>query len=461
MGIDDLRSVSLFAGLSEDQVSELVAVSTEVLIEPNRDLFHEGEPADFWWVLIDGTVDLLRRVGHEETVVARMDQPGRWAGGFAAWDEHGTYLATARGRDPGHLLRVPAEELRRLAEAWFPFGAQLIRGLYRTARSIESAARQRDSLITLGTLAAGLAHELNNPAAAAIRSVAALEAACDTLASSPEALARSELAPEQLLALQALRVELSPPEADLDPLTRADRDEALTFWLRDHGVARSWVLAPTLGAAGVDVDWCTRLAEVIPRSALGSALDWVASGHAAKTLLGEIKESTRRIFDLVAAVKSYSQMDRAALQRVHVTEGLDSTVAMLGAKLSDIEVVRDYAADVPPIDAYAGELNQVWTNLVVNAADAMSGVGLLRLTTRLEEDSRVVVEVVDSGHGMPPEVAARAFDAFFTTKEVGQGTGLGLDISRRIVEERHGGTISINSRPGETTVRVVLPLRPK
>ena len=177
------------------------------------------------------------------------------------------------------------------------------------------------------------------------------------------------------------------------------------------------------------------------------------------TLLGEVKESTRRISELVAAVRSYSQLDRSSLQRVDVTDGLDSTLVMLGHKLGGVTVLREYGAGVPPIEAYAGELNRVWTNLIDNAVDAMDGSGTLRLATRAEGDS-VVVEVGDTGPGMPPEVAGRAFEAFYTTKEVGKGTGLGLDIARRIVEERHGGAIAIDSRPGRTVLSVRLPIRP-
>ena len=177
-------------------------------------------------------------------------------------------------------------------------------------------------------------------------------------------------------------------------------------------------------------------------------------------LLGEVRESTRRISELVAAVRSYSQMDRASLQQVDVADGLDSTLVILGHKLRDrVTVVREYGAGVPRIEAWAGELNQVWTNLIDNAVDAMDGVGTLRVATRAEADG-VVVEIGDSGPGMPPEVARRAFDAFYTTKDVGKGTGLGLDIARRIVVERHGGTIAIDSRPGETVLRVRLPVRP-
>jgi len=199
---------------------------------------------------------------------------------------------------------------------------------------------------------------------------------------------------------------------------------------------------------------------VLPGPALEPGLEWVASTFATATLLAEIKESTRRITELVAAIRSYSQLDRAAMQLINVTDGLESTLVMLGHKLrSGVTVLRDYGADVPRIEAYPAELNQVWTNLIDNAIDAMDGAGTLRLTTRAE-GNQVVIEVGDTGPGMPPQVAARAFEPFYTTKDVGKGTGLGLDIARRIITERHGGTIIIDSRPGETILRVRIPARP-
>jgi signal transduction histidine kinase len=186
----------------------------------------------------------------------------------------------------------------------------------------------------------------------------------------------------------------------------------------------------------------------------------VASTFAATTLLAEVKESTRRISELVGAVRSYSQMDRASLKQLELTDGLDSTLVMLSHKLSsEVRVVREYGADVPRVEAYAGELNQVWTNLIDNALDAMDGEGTLRVTTRVDGDG-VLVEIADTGPGMAPDVARRAFEPFYTTKDVGRGTGLGLDIARRIVVERHGGTITVSSRPGETVLQVRLPLRP-
>jgi signal transduction histidine kinase len=458
MRLEDVRPLPLFDGLTDDQLREVVEASEEVAFEPGVDLWREGDPAEFWWVVVEGTIDLVRRLGREETVLARFDAPGRWAGGFRAWDADGVYLATGRTTSVGRMLRVPAAVLGDLMAA-YPLISHLIDGLFHTARNIEAGARQRESLAALGTLSAGLAHEINNPAAAATRAVDSLEGELDALLASLGRLAQGAISAEQFTALDELRREIEPRPAVLDPLALADHEEVLASWLRGRGVAREWAIASPLAAAGVDVAWCERAADVLEGPALEPALEWVASTYAVTTLLAEVKESTRRVSDLVAAVKSYSQMDRASVRLIDVTEGIESTLLMLGHKLREgVTVVRDYGPDVPRVEAYAGELNQVWTNLIDNAVDAMDGEGTLRISTRADEDA-VVVGIGDSGPGMPPDVAARAFDPFFTTKGVGKGTGLGLDIARRIVRERHRGTIDIDSRPGATVIRVRLPLR--
>jgi signal transduction histidine kinase len=234
-------------------------------------------------------------------------------------------------------------------------------------------------------------------------------------------------------------------------------------WLDQHGVPDAWRLADNLVAGGIDAAWCERAHEALGASALAPGLEWVAATVASKTLLSDLKDAVRRISELVAAVRSYSQMDRASAQRIDVRDGLESTLTMLGHKLkSGVTVVREYA-DLPQIEAYPGELNQVWTNLIDNAVDAMDGQGTLTVRTRGQGDW-VIVEIADTGPGMPPEVAARAFEPFFTTKDVGRGTGLGLDIARRIVVERHGGLIDIDSPAAEgkgTVMRISLPLKPR
>lgn len=456
MDATDLQPIELFAGLRTEQLEQLIAAGQEVPFAPGDLLWTEGDHADSWWVLIDGVVELVRRTEREDMVVGRMDAPGRWAGGFRAWVETGVYLASARGLEPGRMLEVPSVALRDLAETWFPFGSHLIKGIYGMALYVESTARQRDSLATLGKLAAGLAHEINNPAAAATRATAALGAADDKLFASLRELAAHGITADQFTALDGLRRDLASRPAPAYGHV-ADLEEALAERLEAQGVDRSWVMAPALAAANADAQWCEGLAQVVDQSSLQAGLDWVVSSLQATVLRAEITESTRRISELVAAVRSYSQLDRAALQQLDVAEGIESTLLVLGHRLREgsVEVVRDYGA-TPRIEGYAGELNQVWTNLIDNAVDAMAGQGTLRIRTRAGGDGGVVVEVADTGPGLPPDVAARAFEAFYTTKAVGQGTGLGLDIAQRIVRERHGGTIEIESVPGDTVLRVRL-----
>src|SRR4051794_3596079 len=262
MDVGDLRDIGLFAGTGDDLLAELLAGAAEVPFARGDVLFAENAPAESWWVLLEGTIDLVRHVGHEETRLGAMDVPGRWAGGFRAWDEHGAYLAPGRAVTDGRVLRVPAGQLRSLWTTRFPLGMYLIEGVSRSARNYETMARQREALAALGTLAAGLAHELNNPAAAATRAVDGLGEAYDDMVSSLRRLVASPISAEQFARLDALRKELAPRPA-ADPMDLADREDSVSDWLSGHGVRQDWMLAPVLTSAGADVAWCERVAEAV------------------------------------------------------------------------------------------------------------------------------------------------------------------------------------------------------
>ena len=457
MDQDAVRRLYLFEGLAPDRLTTLIGASTEVRFATGEVLWHEGTPAEYWWVLLDGRIELLRRTPQREpTVAAMLERPGEWGGGFRAWSQVGVYFTSGRAASAGRVLRVPSAALRELVEALFPLGTHLLDAFFQTIINFEATSRQQQAMAALGQLAAGLAHELNNPASAATRSVEALQATTADLLQSLRGLARGSMSPEQFAALDDLRRDIGPSIAPAESMLLAAREDEVTSWLEDHGVGSAWRIAPALAAAGSDIAWLGRAAAVLPPSLLAPGLEWVANALTIESLITEVKESTRRISTLVNDMRSYSQLDRAPHQVIDVTEGLDSTVAMLKDRLQGITVVRAYAAGLPMIDAIPGELNPVWTNLIVNAADAMGGSGTLRLSTHAGEDG-VIVEVHDTGTGMPPDVQDRAFDPFFTTKDVGKGTGLGLDISRRIVVDRHHGTIEIDSAPGDTALRVRLP----
>ena len=278
---------------------------------------------------------------------------------------------------------MPSPDLARLVGTWSPFSKHVIGGVFQTVRSIDATARQRESLVALGTLAAGLAHEINNPAAAILRSVEALQAACGYMLAALVNLAEDGVSAEQFIALDRLRLELEGREVvDDGSIATADREEAIGEWMEDRAIDHAWSMAAVFASVDVEQDWFDRLEAMVGRVALGPALHWVSSTLGSATLMSEIVEATNRIGHLVQDVKSYSQMDRSALQVVDVHDGIESTLTMLRPKLGQIDVVRDFQSDLPPIEVYASELNQVWTNLIDNAADAMDGSGTLRLSTR-------------------------------------------------------------------------------
>jgi signal transduction histidine kinase len=329
-----------------------------------------------------------------------------------------------------------------------------------SALELELRRRERieqEKMAALGKLSAGLAHELNNPAAAARRAAEQLREA--TVEAQLLALDHDgRLSPEVRGGLVGvLREAAAGSEVVLDPLSHSDREQELTDWLEERGFGEAWDLAPTLGAAGLDVGRLEKLAaEIDEGETLAGALEWLGATLRLTDLANQVGQSAGRISDLVRAMKEYTHMDRAAYAETDVREGLETTLTILEHKLKDAAVEREYEEDLPRIWSSAGELNQVWTNLIDNAIDAVEGNGNIKVRTSREND-RIIVEVVDDGSGIPEEIHSRIFDPFFTTKEIGEGTGLGLDIVRRIVAG-HGGEITFHSEPGETRFTVLLPV---
>ncbi len=464
---DELRTLFLFESLDDDQLAWLAGVGRVVEYPAGAIVASEGAPASCFLVLLSGMLSMSRRVQGGEIELVRTDYCGSYTGAFDFYrpdqDVLPVYPATTRAVADCRLFELPAAELGRACREWFPMAIHFLQGLATTGMDTRDAVERHERLVALGSVTAGLTHELNNPVAAVSRATAALRERLAGMRAELETLARGALTPDQLEAVASLAGEAIDERREaphLSPLEVSDREEELADWLDDHGVEHGWDLAPTLVSAGLTVAWVERFAEVVPEPQLGAALTYPVRALESDGLLDEISEAVGRISGLLASAKQYTQMDRTPLHTVDVHAGLDATLTLLGHKLEDgVEVVRDYDRSLPMVVAYAAELNQVWTNLIDNAVDAMDGQGTLTVRTSSVGDDRLMVEIGDTGPGVPSEIRTRVFEPFFTTKEIGRGTGLGLDIAWRIVVGRHGGEINLESAPGDTRFQIVLPLR--
>jgi signal transduction histidine kinase len=459
---EELRSLFLFEKLDDDQLAWLCEHGYVEQVEPGL-LYTEGEPATCFYVLLEGTVVMLRRVGSDDLEVNRTSDRGVYVGAFNAYIEQvpHVYNNTVRIPVPSRFFVLDASDFAGLMREWFPMPVHLLEGLFFGIRNTQQVVAQRERLLALGSLSAGLTHELNNPAAAAVRATSSLR---ERVAGMRRKLGLigaggySKATLATLIELQERAVELVAKAPSLSPMEASDREDSITDWLDDHGITNGWDLAPTFVQAGLDIAWLDHVAATVDEAALDGALRWLGYSVETELLMNEIEDSTTRISTLVGAAKQYSQLGRAPHQVVDVRELLDSTLMMLGGKIPPgITVVKDYDPALPPVPGYPAELNQVWTNLIDNAVSAMGDTGTLTVRTSVQND-RAVVEFGDTGPGVPPEIKNRIFEPFFTTKPVGQGTGLGLDISWRIVANKHHGGISVDSVPGDTRFRVWLPL---
>jgi signal transduction histidine kinase len=461
----ELRTLFLFESLDPGKL-DWISRHGRVEHYPAGALVHEeGQTATCFYVLLGGTVSMFRRVQGDEVELVRSSQRGVYSGATVSFieasDDKRPYANSLRAVTDVEVLALPAAEFAPQLRAWFPMAMHLIEGILVGFRNSQVVVGQREQLIALGALSAGLTHELNNPAAAAVRATAGLRERVAGMRHKLALLAGSDIdgdALKRLTALQEDAVAHVREAAPLSPLEASDREDELGEWLEDHGVLGAWDLAPVFVAAGLTPRWLEQLPPITTGGEdLNGSVRWLAYSVETEMLMGEIEEATRRISDLVGAAKRYSHVDRAAQEDTDVHEGLDSTLVMLGHRTKGLELVKDYDRSLPRVPAFPGELNQVWTNLVDNAAGSMKGNGTLTLRTSRDGDN-LLVEVCDTGPGVPPELQRRIFEPFFTTKGVGEGTGLGLDLSRRIVVNRHGGDLRVVSTPGDTRFQVRLPL---
>ncbi|MET8026708.1 ATP-binding protein [Streptomyces avermitilis] len=465
--VAELSTLFLFEKLDADQLERLCREGRVEEFEPGP-VYTEGEPATCFYVLLEGTVVLYRRVGADDVEITRSSQRGAYSGAFQAYlgdrAKAASYNGSMRVTEPSRFFVLPADTFAAVMRDWFPMAVHLLEGLFFGSKNTQQAINQRERLLALGSLSAGLTHELNNPAAAAVRATSALRERVAGMRHKLGAIAsgpyrRATL--ETLVELQERTAEQVAKAVPLSPLEASDREDALADWLDDHGIAGGWQLAPTFVQGGLDTDWLDQVATAVDEQTLEGAIRWLNYTVETELLMNEIEDSTTRVSTLVGAAKQYSQLDRAPYQVVDVHELLDSTLLMLSGKIgSGTKVVKEYDRTLPRIPAYPGELNQVWTNLIDNAVAAMKengGVGTLTVRTALDRD-QALVEFRDTGPGVPAEIRGRIFDPFFTTKPVGEGTGLGLDISWRIVVNKHHGSLEVRSEPGDTRFQVRLPL---
>ncbi|HZC69714.1 MAG TPA: ATP-binding protein [Jatrophihabitans sp.] len=460
---NELRTLFLFEKLSEEQLDWLCERGRIELHDPGF-VLREDEPATCLYVVIDGTIALSRRVGDDDVETTRTDQRGAYAGAWAAFLDTSaarTYSASMRAITPVRFFVLSADNFSELMRQWFPMPLHLLEGLFFGSQRHQRVIGDRERLLALGSLSAGLMHELNNPAAAAVRATSSLR---ERVAGMRHKLAkiaggtwdRAQLV--TLIELQERAVEQVAKAPELSPMEASDREDELSNWFDAHGIRGAYDIAPTFVQAGLEVAWLDQVHDLVGDEMLEGAIGWLNYTLETELLMTEIEDSTGRISTLVGAAKQYSQMDRAPHQILDVHELLDSTLVMLSRKIGEVHVVKEYDRTLPDIPVYGAELNQVWTNLIDNALQAMGGEGTLTVRTSNVDDT-LQVEIGDNGPGIPEDVIGRIFEPFFTTKPAGEGTGLGLDISWRIVVNKHHGDLSVESVPGDTRFRVRLPLR--
>jgi signal transduction histidine kinase len=452
-----LRAIPVFAAIPDDRLEWLASQMQVTSYAPGEALIRENEPADRMMVLLQGEIRGIRE-NDSNGGFTFTAQAGAVTGKLP-YSRMERYRITARALVPTTVATLHEDRFPEMLAHVPDVAAKLVNVLADRVREFTRVEQQNEKLMALGKLSAGLAHELNNPASAARRAAESLRESICSVRTAAVDLEFRDLAPEQRRYLAELERSWEDRNhaVSMDTLDRSDREQEIGGWLEERGLRDAWTLAPGLVDAGCDLAILKDLESRFDRQALAEVITRLAGAFTISRLSKEIESSTARISELVRAIKEYSYMDQMPEQEIDIHNGIENTLIMLRHRLKQgIQVVRDYDRSIPPICAYGSELNQVWTNLIENAIDAMDGKGELRVTTR-REPANVRVEIRDNGPGIPPEIHDRVFEPFFTTKPVGKGTGLGLDTVYRIVR-KHRGEITVESKPGDTRFQVLLPV---
>jgi signal transduction histidine kinase len=471
---DELRTLFLFEALSDEQLATLCENGHIATYEPGP-ICVEGETATCFYVLIEGELVMSKRSGGDDIETNRTTQRGVYCGAWSAFDpnEDHLYEASVRVTKPSRFFVLDAEAFGRFVQTEFPMAVHLLEGHKVGGMRTRKIIDQREKLLALGTITAGLTHQLNNPAGANARAVSELRDRVSKMRHKLAMLANGKFTPEALRMLVSIQDEVAEQVAkakaqELSALETSDREDQMGEWLEDHGIPGAWDYPSTFVEAGLDIDWLERISasveDVDASASLQGAIGWLKYTIETEQLMNEIGEASKRISDLLAGAKQYSQMDRAPYQTADVHELLYSTVkTIFGDRVGPkgdkpVKLVKEFDTTIPELQCYPGDLNQVWTNIIDNAIQAMDGHGTLTIRTMRAGDAMVRVEICDDGPGIPADNVERIFTPFFTTKPFGEGTGLGLDLAWRIVVEKHHGNLRVESTPGDTRFIVVLPL---